>query len=153
MQHSAKVRNANLLDLLVLAQLAEAYAAEAPQMKVHTLDVPSLMNNLAVTILSQEGYLKVLEVDGKVAGAMWGLLTTMPWSAVKVAQDIILFVKQEYRGHGLPLIDDWINWSIAQGAKEVVLSTASGINTSMFNRLMHRKGFTLQGYTYSKEVN
>lgn len=151
-QYSTKVRDATLFDLLPLAQLAEEYSEESPQMKVHKIDVQSLMNNLAVTILTKEGYLKVLEVDGKIAGGMWGLMTTMPWSTVKVAQDIILFVKKEYRGYGLPLIDDWVTWAECNGAKEIVLSTASGIKPQLFSKLMQRKGFVLQGHTFSKEV-
>lgn len=152
MQHTTKVRDAGLLDLLVIAQLAEEYSEEAPQMKIHKVSIDTLMNNLAATIVSDEGYLRVMELDGKIIGGMWGLLTTMPWSDTKLSQDIILFIKKDYRGYGLPLIDDWVNWSLEKGASEVILSTASGIKTELFYRLMERKGFSLQGHTFSKEI-
>lgn len=83
---------------------------------------------------------------------MWGYLMSMPWSKVMSAQDIILFIKKENRGQGGLLIDAWVKWAELQGAEEIVLSTASGIKPMSFDKLMSRKGFTLQGYTYSKEV-
>lgn len=151
-QHPAKVRDANLLDLLAMTKLAEVYSEEAPQMKVHTVHVETLMRNMASTILDPKGYLTVMEVDGEVVGGMWGYLMSMPWSNVISAQDVILFIKKDNRGQGGLLIDAWVNWSEQQGAKEIVLSTASGIKPASFDKLMSRKGFTLQGYTYSKEV-
>lgn len=153
LQHSIKIRQANLMDVMPMAQLAEVYSQEAPQMKLHTLDIPTLMASYFNTILSPDGYLAVMEIDGKIVGGMWGMMSTMPWSAVKVAQDIILFVKKEYRGQGNLLVDDWVCWAESNGAKEVVLSTASGIKPESFGRLMKRKGFSLQGHTYSKEIN
>ncbi|QHJ79514.1 MAG: hypothetical protein [Caudoviricetes sp.] len=121
-------------------------------MKVHTVDVKTTLESMATTILADDGYLRVLEVDGKIAGGMWGFLTNMPWSKVKVATDIILFVKKEYRGYGLSLVDDWVSWAEAKGASEVIISTASGIKPESFSRLVQRKGFSLQGHTFSKEI-
>lgn len=135
-----------------MARLAEVYSEEAPQMKLHKLDMPTLMASYFNTILSPDGYLSVMEVDGKIVGGMWGLMTNMPWSTVKVAQDIILFVQKEYRGQGNLLVDDWVKWAEANGAEEVILSTASGIKPQSFGRLMQRKGFAEQGHTYSKEI-
>lgn len=151
-QREVKIRQANLMDVMPMAQLAEVYSEEAPQMKLHKLDINTLMTSYFNTILSPDGYLAVMEVDGKIVGGLWGTLSTMPWSKVKVAQDIILFVKKEYRGQGGLLVDDWVNWSLDNGAKEVILSTASGIKPESFGRLMGRKGFRLQGQTYSKEI-
>lgn len=121
-------------------------------MRVHTLDITTLMENLAATILADDGYLRVMEIDGHLVGGMWGFLSSLPWSRVKLASDIILFVHKDYRGYGVSLVDDWVAWSIERGAKEVILSTASGIKPKSFGRLMQRKGFTLQGQTYSKEI-
>lgn len=151
-QHPAKVRQAHMLDLMPMAALAEVYAAEAPQMKMHPVHIPTLMESFANTILADTGYLSVIEVDGKIVGGMWGILTNMPWSSTKVAQDIILFVQKDYRGVGGLLINDWVQWAEAKGAVEVILSTASGIKHESFARLMSRKGFALQGQTFSKEL-
>ncbi len=147
-----KIRQATLMDVMPMAQLAEVYSEEAPQMKLHKLDIQTLMTSYFNTILSPGGYLAVMEVDSNIVGGLWGMLSNMPWSTVKVAQDIILFVKKEYRGNGGLLVDDWVKWALDNGAQEVILSTASGIKPESFGRLMQRKGFILQGQTYSKEI-
>lgn len=151
-KHSTKIRDAHFLDMLMLANMAEEYSREAKQMKMHPVDVSVLMESFSNTILADTGYLRLLEVDEVVVGGMWGVLTNMPWSSTTVAQDIILFVRKGCRGYGNLLIDDWVNWAKSKGASEVILSTASGIKPESFGRLMKRKGFSLQGHTYSKEL-
>lgn len=132
--------------------MAGRYAAEVQEMRNHLIDNKQLMAGLATTIASPDGYLRVLVVDDKIAGALWGCLTTMPWSSVKFAQDIILFVDKPYRGFGGVLINDWVNWAKEKGAKEVHLSTASGIETDRTCKLFKRKGFKQIGHSYSMEV-
>lgn len=152
-KHSAKVRLANLLDLIPIAQLAERYFSEVKTMNNHPLCVKTLMEGLAASILSEEGYVSVLEVDGHISGGFWGVITNHPWSDTKFAQDVILVVDKDYRdGKGLLLIKSWLRWAKDKGAKEVCLSTASGIETERFNRLVSKLGFNLVGHGYSKEI-
>lgn len=152
MHHNPQVRDAGHLDLLILAKLAEEYAQEVTEMKQHPVDARILMQGLSATISNPTGYLKVLSVDGKIVGTFWGCITNMPWSSTLVAQDIIIFVNKEYRGYGKLLIDDWLNWSSAMGAKEVCLSTGSGISTDTTCKLFERYGFRKVGYMYMKEI-
>lgn len=147
-----KMRDATFLDLLTIAELAEKYAAEVQEMRNHPVDIPTLMNSLALTIANSDGYLRVLIMDGKIVGGLWGVLTTMPWSATKIAQDFILFVDKPYRGHGYVIINDWVAWAKERGAKEVCLSTASGIDTKRTCMLFKRYGFRPVGHSYIKEV-
>lgn len=152
-QHQAKVRYAHLLDLLPIASLAERYAGEVTTMVNHPLCATTLMEGLAATILSDDGYVSVLEVDGKIVGGFWGILTNQPWSATKFAQDVIIVVDKGHRnGSGLMLIRHWIKWAKEKGAKEVYLSTASGIETQRFTKLAERIGFTSVGVGYRKEI-
>lgn len=152
MHQVASVRDACLLDLLVLASLAERYAEEVIEMKQHPIDAQKLMQGMAATIAADTGYLKVLVVDGKIVGGFWGCLTSMPWSSTLFAQDIIVFVDKAYRGHGKLLINDWLCWAKWKGAKEVALSTASGIDTEKVCKLYERYGFRKIGYSFMKEV-
>lgn len=151
MRREAKVRAATLLDLLPIGQLAERYNVATQGMKGHPLDIPTFMQNIAMSLVIPTGYASVLIVDGKMVGAFWGCLTNMPWSVTKIAQDICFFVDDGARGHGLMLIRDWVRWAKAQGAHEVCLSSASGIDTDRTNELFRKQGFTLQGESYSKE--
>lgn len=152
MHYTPQVRDAGHLDLLILAKLAEEYAQEVTEMKQHPVDARVLMQGLAATISNPTGYLKVLSADGRIVGGFWGCLTNMPWSSIPIAQDIIIFVSKEYRGYGKLLIDDWLKWSESMGAKEVCLSTGSGINTETTCKLFERYGFRKIGYMYSKEI-
>lgn len=152
MRQTPQVRDAGYADLLVLAELAGEYAKEVIEMRNHPIDANVLMQGLAATISNPTGYLKVLSVDGKIVGGFWGCLTNMPWSSTLVAQDIIVFVSKQARGYGRFLIDDWLKWAESMGAKEVCLSTGSGIDTDATCRLFERYGFNKVGYMYSKEI-
>lgn len=153
LKHTAKVREANLLDLLPIASLAERYCHEVKTMANHPLSVKTLMEGLTATMLSDDGYVSVLEVDGKIVGGFWGVITNQPWSDTRFAQDVIIFVDTQHRnGSGLLLIRNWIKWAKSKGAKEVYLSTASGINTEKFIRLAERLGFSSVGQGFKKEI-
>lgn len=152
MHRQTKVRSATVLDLLPLAELAQRYSDSVPRMRNHKLHVPTFMQNVAMSIVADSGYVAVLIIDGVVHGAFWGCISTMPWSDAKVAQDICFFVDDDYRGHGVKLIHDWMRWAKAQGAVEVCLSSASGIDTWRTQQLFKRFGFTQQGEAYSKEL-
>lgn len=153
MQHQTKVRKATILDLLPVALLANKYSSEVKTMDNHPLCIETLMQNMAATLMSPDGYMSLLEVDGKIVGGLWGILTNQPWSATKFAQDVIIFVDSSHRnGSGLLLIKDWIKWAKDKGAKEVYLSTASGIGTERFIRLAGKLGFEPVGHGFKKEV-
>lgn len=153
MREEKKVRKATVLDLLALTELASRYEGQAKMMQQHKLDVPTFMNNIAMGILVESGYVSVLISGNRVVGAFWGCLTTMPWSAVKIAQDICFFVDEGCRGYGNLLIRDWIKWAESQGASEVCLSSASGIETDRAQRLFKKHGFTKQGDAYSRRLD
>lgn len=146
------VRQAILADLIPLGEIAKSYREEADRFGKFPVDYDKLMRNLATTIMAPEGYLGVLVVDGKIAGALWGCLTTMPWSSAKVAQDAILFVSKDYRGNGKLLIADWERWANQQGAVAVCISTASGMETKRVCKLYERMGYELTGHTFFKEI-
>lgn len=152
MHRQAQVRQATLLDLMSIGKLAQRYADEVQAMKNHKLCLDTFFQSIAVSIVAPTGYVSVLVVDGEVRGAFWGCLTNMPWSAITFAQDICFFVDAECRGHGVRLIRDWVRWAKAQGAAEVCLSSASGIDTVRAQRLFEKQGFTKQGEAFTKEL-
>lgn len=153
-KHSTQVREANLLDLLPLAILSELYVSEVETMNLHPFCPETLMRNMAASILSPDAFVSVLTNEaGEIVGSIWGVLTSHPWSSAVFAQDVALFVHPDYRdGSGLKLIRAWVKWSKDKGAKEVYLSTASGIHTEKFIKLTERLGFQSAGYISRKEV-
>ena len=148
----ATVRDATLFDLLPMAQMAEAYYAEATQLHKHTISIDKTMSSLAASVIADTACLRLLIVDGKIAGGVWGVIMEMPWSDFKFAQDIILYVKPEYRGYGKLLISSWESWASDKGAGEVSLSTASGLDTDRTCRLYSRYGYKMVGHSLTKEL-
>lgn len=151
-QATTSIRDATVLDLLEIAYIAETYMAEVNEMKKHTIHIETLMKNLAGSIVSEDGFLKVMVIDNEIVGGMWGCIAAMPWSNLRFAQDFILFVKKEHRGKGMRLINSWVKWSKESGATEVALSTASGLDTERVCALYKRHGFRLAGHSYIKTL-
>lgn len=152
-QCSTKIRDAHLLDLLPITVLAEKYMQEVQCMDNHPISIKALMDNLAATIINTDGCLRVLEVDGVIVGGMWGFICSQFWSEARMAQDVILFVSKEHRGrYGRMIIKDWEQWAKEKGAVEVLLSTASGINTKGFGSLAKHLGYAEAGNVYKKEI-
>lgn len=146
------VRQATLADLLALGEFAKSYREESEMFSRFPVDFDRLMKNLAGTVVSPTGYLGVLIVDGKIAGALWGCLIELPWSSAKMAQDAILFVSKEHRGNGKLLLSDWEHWAKQAGASTVCISTASGLETERACKLYERMGYKLTGHTFFKET-
>lgn len=153
MRRQAEVREATIFDLLGIGELALRYEREAVSMHKHTLDLNEFMKNIAMSLTARTGYVSILVVDGDIRGCFWGCLTNMPWSSRKFAQDICFFVDDECRGYGMWLIRRWVKWAKAQGAVEVCLSSASGIDTDRTIQLFKDIGFTKLGEAYSKELS
>lgn len=150
MCRKAEVRQATILDLIGIGQLALRYSDESAGMGNHPLCIDEFMKNLALTIVAETGYVSVIVIANEVHGCFWGCLTNMPWSSAKYAQDICFFMDREHRGHGWKLIREWVSWAKARGAVEVCLSSASGIETDRAYRLFKNLGFTKMGEAYSK---
>ncbi|UOW66388.1 acetyltransferase [Aeromonas phage vB_AspA_Tola] len=146
------VRQATLSDLLFLGEMAKDYREEADRFGKFPVDYDKLMKNLATTVVAEDGYLGILIVNDKPVGALWGCLTTMPWSSTKVAQDAILFVNKNHRGVGKLLIRDWERWASESGAVAVCISTASGLETERVCKLYELMGYQLTGHTFLKEI-
>lgn len=148
----ATVKDATVFDLLIVGTMAESYATEVTQMKNHKVNHEKLMRSLAYACVDPEQYLRILSVNGKIAGAMWGAVSTMPWSDTPITQDFISYVLPQFRGYGIVLLRDWVKWSISKGAKECSLSTGSGIDTERTCKLFEKQGFDLVGYSFIKEL-
>lgn len=145
------LRSAVELDLPRLLELAVAYSAEVPDNKF-PIDEEYAVASMAEAMLCDDNYCKVLLVDGRVVGFLWAFICTQPWSLSKIAFDNIFYISPEFRGgYGvISLIKDYYKWSVDKGAKEVCISTASGIDTTKVCRIFEAIGFKLSGYQYRR---
>ena len=151
---SMYVRQATVLDLLLMAPLAVRYAEEAEKHDNFPIDMQHLMENAATATLSNDSCILVCFKGKEPIGLLWGYCSSIPWSKTKLACDTILYVIPEMRKTskaGYLLIKEWDKWAKAAGAKEVQISIASGIHEEETTLFYERLGYSLIGSQFRKE--
>ncbi|QBJ01044.1 hypothetical protein [Aeromonas phage MJG] len=147
------VRQATMLDILTLAQLAADYSEEAKKHSNFPFDAEYAMNSMARSLMT-DGAAFICFRDNEPVGFLWGFLSTLPWSRAKIAFDVILYVKPECRGgrSALKLFSAYEEWAKKNGAVEIQISVASGIHEEATGRLYERLGYNHLGTQYRKEL-
>lgn len=148
------VRTATLLDLLLLAPLAERYAEEAQKHENFPIDMEHLVGQAAAATLSEDSCILICFKGKEPIGLLWGHCSSLPWSKSKLAYDTILYVTPETRKKskaGYLLMKAWNEWAAESGASEVQISIASGIHEEETIRFYKRMGYSLIGSQYRKE--
>lgn len=145
------LRSATELDLPRMLQLAVRYSDEVIGNK-YPIEPDFAVATMANSLLSDCNYCKLLIKEGKVIGYLWATLTNFPWSSKPVAYDNIFYVEPEHRGgFGIAsLIRDYYKWATDKGAREVCISTASGIDVDKVCSLFEVLDFKLIGYQFRR---
>lgn len=149
------VRQATLLDLLVITPLAELYVKEAKKHDQYLFDLEVSLHNAASTIMSDNGCFLIATDKGQVVGFLWGHAANLPWSRQIIAFDTILYVKPEKRKNssaGFKLMRAWESWAKERGAEEVQISIASGIHENDTTKFYEKMGYHYIGQQYRKEL-
>jgi len=149
-----KVRQATLLDLLLITPLAELYVKEAKQHDQYTFDLQTSLHNASSTIMSEDGCFLVAIDKGLVVGFLWGHAANLPWSRKILAFDTILYVrpdKRKYSSAGYKLMKHWEQWAKERGAEEVQISIASGIHEEDTLKFYKKLGYHYIGTQLRKE--
>lgn len=147
-------RQATLLDLLVLAPLAQQYADEAQGHQNFPMDLEHCLRNAALTIVDEDGCFLVVFDGSKPVGFLWGAARALPWSKARVAFDTILYVVPEKRktSVGYKLMKEWELFAKAHNAVEVQISIASGIHEEQSTTFFKKLGYNYIGQQYRKTV-
>ena len=149
-----KVRQATLLDLLLITPLAELYVEEAEMHDQYTFDLQTSLRNAASTIMSDDGCFLIAVDRGRVVGFLWGHAANLPWSRKILAFDTILYVSPDKRrksSAGYKLMKAWELWAKERGAEEVQISIASGIHEDETIRFYKKLGYSYIGQQFRKE--
>lgn len=147
------VRQATLLDILLLAQLANRYGDEAKGHNNFPVDIEECMKNAYLTIISEDGCFLVAFCDGEPVGLLWGSARSLPWSKARLAFDTILYVVPEKRktSVGYRLMKGWEEWAKENNAVEVQISIASGIHEQESIAFFNKLGYKYIGQQLRKE--
>lgn len=141
------IRNADYNDVDALLELgrqmhAESWYAYLP------FDDDKVRNALCTAIT--RGFLAVHEVDGRVLGAMAGVITEFWFCHSRIATDLGLFVRSDKRGSAaaVRLVQAFIDWAKKNGAAEVSLAISTGVRIEETGDLYKALGLTHVGGVY-----
>lgn len=147
------IRDAHLLDIPRLLELAGSYQKEIEEGNnfVPEFDLEIAAINISNTIVSDTGFAKVLVIDGKVVGFIWGLVfPPVPWSTHLCADCLLFYIEPTHRGgySAYALFRAYKRWAELQDCREIRISTASGILTELTEKLFMHLGFKMLGSVY-----
>ena len=114
------------------------------------LDPKTLRTNIQVCVLSAEHFVVVVELEGKIEGAMIGVTHQLWYSRKKQAADLFFYVTEDGIGWGAKLMRRFIGWAKENpGVKEIMLGTTSGIgDAERTKKLYERMGAVRIGDTF-----
>uniref|UniRef100_A0AAU6W040 Aminoglycoside acetyltransferase n=1 Tax=Pseudomonas phage Ulina01 TaxID=3138549 RepID=A0AAU6W040_9CAUD len=148
-----RTRQATLLDMLLIAPLADRYSKEA-NTKGFPVELDYSLQQAAATIMMDDGCFLIVFDDNEAVGFLWGFCCALPWNPAKLAMDTLLYVEPHYRGSraGYKLVKAWEEWARERGATSVQLSVASGIHEDKTAEFYQRMGYNHIGTEYRKEL-
>lgn len=152
---SCLVRPATLDDLPPLIAMGSAMHAESGFQHLK-FNAKKTADYLVQALMGRHGLALFVAIDGDSrpvgaalvhAGAHW-------CSHDVVASDYAVYVMPEARQHGVAkaLIDAYVVWAKAQGARHISIGSTTGVNTDQAGRLYQRMGFEYVGPVYRMEV-
>ena len=143
------IRKAEFKDVSAIMEVAKEMHQKSLSVSV-PVDSKLLRNNLQVCILSAEHFVLVVELEGKIAGALIGVTHQLWYSKKKQATDLFFYVTDRGPGWGAKMMRRFISWAKDNpGVREIMLGTTSGIgDVERTKKLYERMGATRIGDTF-----
>jgi len=119
-------------------------------------DAQSLISFVIKLLDSNVGQVFVMEVDGKVRGAV-GLYASKCFyhSGITRVQELFWWVEPEYRDtkDSIRLFNKIEEWSKEKGAYSVMVSSTANLNPEQLERFYNKRGFRKVDINFVKEIN
>ena len=143
------IRKAEFKDVSAIMEVAKEMHQKSLSVSV-PVDSKLLRNNLQVCILSAEHFVLVVELEGKIEGALIGVTHQLWYSKKKQATDLFFYVTDRGTGWGAKMMRRFISWAKDNpGVREIMLGTTSGIgDVERTKKLYERRGATRIGDTF-----
>jgi len=143
------IRKAEFKDVSAIMEVAKEMHQKSLSISV-PVDSKLLRNNLQVCILSAEHFVLVVELEGKIEGALIGVTHQLWYSKKKQATDLFFYVTDRGTGWGAKMMRRFISWAKDNpGVREIMLGTTSGIgDVERTKKLYERMGATRIGDTF-----
>lgn len=150
-----KVRWALPDDLPAAMELARSLHAEANWYSERPFDLAHTERQYLSRLVGGDYFSFIAEVNGELAGVVFGFFVDLLTTPSKVAVEEILYVKPEYRNRrvGFALISEMEKWAAFKGADFVQIGISTGITPEKTDQLYRRNGFARYSDSYIKEVS
>lgn len=136
------IRPANPMDMPKLLELGERMHAESPRYSRMKFSHARAYATLSRLMDSDDGFLWVAEIDDEVVGGMAGAIFPHWASDDRVASDLALFMREEYRGGmSIPrLVGEFKRWAWKRDVYIVQVGVTTGVQTEKTAQLYERLG-------------
>ena len=94
----------------------------------------------------------VVDVDGKVVGTVAGVISTLPQDGSKVYQEIIWYVKKNYRRYGVKLLKGLETFCREKGIKHIIMIAMANLKAEKLSKFYKRLGFMEMETHYIKNL-
>jgi GNAT superfamily N-acetyltransferase len=150
---AVEVRKARLTDMPRIEALLREML-DASQLGVELLDEHRSRRHLAHFLVTPDTLFLVLVVNGRIEGMFIGNLIPVWWMFADAAQDIVFYVAEPYRGHGMRLLREFRKWAKGFDSVKLIQLNVSfgGPEGERTEKLFTRMGLTRVGAQFIEEV-
>ena len=148
------IRDATQDDVLDIVLAVKQFCKEIPHpawSKINT----NKINELVTTLINHEiGFVKIIDYDGEIVGALIAMVTEIPINEFKFSQELMFWVDPQHRNGktSIKLINEYTLWAEQVGCDFARLSELDSILSNRAGVLFKRKGYKPIETAYIKEI-
>ncbi len=135
------IREGTVQDITGLIELGKEAADLSPVYHGLEIDEQRVRRYVAMMIASKTHHVGVLEIDGRIEGALLAQISQMLWMKGRQAGDEFFYVRPAYAGHASALVGQFVEWAQSKPNVNLVgLSTSFGKNIEKTERFFESCG-------------
>lgn len=110
---------------------------------------------LREAISNPDMFAVVAETDAKYIGVLIGLVTPYFFSGERIAQDLAVYVRPDFRGGhvGSGLLHEFVKWAQSRDCKEICMGITTGIDTERAMKVYEKFGFKEAGRVMKRRIS
>lgn len=140
------VRHANKRDLPEMIRIIKELHQASSYRDIHLSEIKSA--NFLSRCIGEEDRLTLAAIsEADLIGILIAEIDWYFFSEQKLAVDVLFYVRPSFRGSraAVQLVREYKNWAIEKGAREICLSTTTGVEPDRTAKFFSRNGFNIVG--------